>query len=211
MSKKMTNTEQKTAFAPEPERLIFTTITAALQAWEKAGFIKLISADRGYRVIFTPEYQKKHPLITPVKDNFNSFLKAFTSQTATDKDTATTTALFANDNNINNNQEKKRGEKRFTKPSVEEIALYCLERKNGVSAQNFFDFYESKGWRVGKAPMKDWRAAVRTWEQRGRGIYQRESAAQAADKNISDKLSAEQKARDRELKKMFGEYFGECL
>jgi hypothetical protein len=54
----------------------------------------------------------------------------------------------------------------FVKPTVEEIRAYCEERKNGLDAQAFFDFYESKGWKVGAAKMKDWRACVRTWEQR---------------------------------------------
>lgn len=55
---------------------------------------------------------------------------------------------------------------RFEKPTVAEIAAYCSERKNGIDAQAFFDFYESKGWKVGAVKMKDWRASVRTWEQR---------------------------------------------
>ncbi len=54
----------------------------------------------------------------------------------------------------------------FIKPTAEEIAFYCNERKNGVNAQQFFDFYESKGWVVGKTKMRDWKACVRTWEQR---------------------------------------------
>ena len=56
--------------------------------------------------------------------------------------------------------------KRFMKPTVEEIKSYCMERRNNVDAQRFFDFYESKGWKVGNAQMKDWKAAVRTWENR---------------------------------------------
>lgn len=61
--------------------------------------------------------------------------------------------------------------KRFARPSVEEVRAYCEERGNGVSAEAFVDFYESKGWKVGNSPMKDWRAAVRTWEKRdGRGV-----------------------------------------
>lgn len=57
--------------------------------------------------------------------------------------------------------------RRFTPPSVEEVAAYCRERGNSVSPQRFVDFYAAKGWRVGSAAMKDWRAAVRTWEDRG--------------------------------------------
>lgn len=55
---------------------------------------------------------------------------------------------------------------KFVKPSVEEIAAYCAERNNNIDPQQFFDFYESKGWKVGNQSMKDWRAAVRTWERR---------------------------------------------
>lgn len=55
---------------------------------------------------------------------------------------------------------------RFKKPTLDEITAYCTERKNSVDPQAFFDFYESKGWRVGNQPMKDWKACVRTWERR---------------------------------------------
>lgn len=54
---------------------------------------------------------------------------------------------------------------RFQKPTVEEVRAYCNERQNGVDAQSFIDFYESKGWMIGKNHMKDWKAAVRTWER----------------------------------------------
>ena len=56
--------------------------------------------------------------------------------------------------------------KYFKKPTVEQIDFYCSERKNKIDAFAFYDFYESKGWKVGKNKMKDWRAAVRTWETR---------------------------------------------
>ena len=51
-------------------------------------------------------------------------------------------------------------------PSVREVAAYCAERKNGIDAEAFVAFYESKGWLIGKNEMKDWKAAVRTWEKR---------------------------------------------
>lgn len=54
---------------------------------------------------------------------------------------------------------------RFTKPTLEEVAAYCAERGNLVDPQKWYAHYESNGWRVGKVPMKDWRAAVRTWER----------------------------------------------
>ena len=55
--------------------------------------------------------------------------------------------------------------KRFVKPTVEDISDYCQERASNVDAVKFFDYYSSNGWRVGKNPMKDWKAAVRTWEK----------------------------------------------
>ena len=54
----------------------------------------------------------------------------------------------------------------FRTPTVDEVKAYCFERDHGVSASAFVDFYEAKGWKIGKNPMKDWRAAVRTWEKR---------------------------------------------
>ncbi len=54
---------------------------------------------------------------------------------------------------------------RFAPPTLEEVKEYCKERGNGVDAQRFVDFYEMKGWMVGKNKMKDWKAAVRTWER----------------------------------------------
>lgn len=55
---------------------------------------------------------------------------------------------------------------RFTSPTLAEVTAYCEERGNGVDPQQFIDFYTSKGWKVGDQPMKDWKAAVRTWEKR---------------------------------------------
>lgn len=60
---------------------------------------------------------------------------------------------------------EKKGEA-FIKPSVQDIETYCLERKNNINPQSFFDFYESKGWMIGKNRVKNWQACVRTWESR---------------------------------------------
>ena len=58
-----------------------------------------------------------------------------------------------------------KGVGRFAPPTLEEVQDYCKERGNKVDASRFIDFYESKGWMIGKNHMKDWRAAVRTWEK----------------------------------------------
>lgn len=68
----------------------------------------------------------------------------------------------------NPKESKTRVTTRFTPPSVEEVQAYCTQRGNNVDAQRFCDFYTSKGWKIGKNNMQDWRAAIRTWEQKNR-------------------------------------------
>ena len=57
------------------------------------------------------------------------------------------------------------GRSKFSPPTIEEVRAYCSERKNGVDPQRFIDHYTANGWKVGKNSMKDWKAAVRTWER----------------------------------------------
>lgn len=54
--------------------------------------------------------------------------------------------------------------KRFSPPTLEEVKNYCQERKNSVNPEKWISHYQSNGWKVGKNQMKDWKAAVRTWE-----------------------------------------------
>ena len=70
-------------------------------------------------------------------------------------------------------EEKEKREKerkaaaRFSQPTLEEVRAYCRERNNNVDAERFYDYYTSNGWKVGRNPMKDWKAAVRQWERHG--------------------------------------------
>ena len=61
----------------------------------------------------------------------------------------------------------KKTTKVFTPPTIEEVQEYCNERMNGIDAEQFVDYYQTRGWVVGKVKMKDWKAAVRTWERNG--------------------------------------------
>ena len=73
-----------------------------------------------------------------------------------------------------NKNERERG--RFAPPSPEEVRAYCRERNNRVNPDQFVDFYTAKGWKIGNQTMKDWKACVRTWEQRdgqGQGSFRR--------------------------------------
>ena len=71
-----------------------------------------------------------------------------------------------NNEYINNTLSNKDTRQKFVKPSIEEIRQYCQEKGVNVDAEQFFNFYESKGWVIGKSPMKNWRAAVATWAKR---------------------------------------------
>ena len=63
-------------------------------------------------------------------------------------------------------QPEKQKRKNFVKPTVEEIAAYCKEKNYNVNAQQFFNYYESNGWKVGRNAMKSWQAAVQNWNTR---------------------------------------------
>ena len=68
-------------------------------------------------------------------------------------------------------EEKEKGKpaKRFTPPTLEDVQLYCNEKGYNIEASRFIDYYTSNGWKVGKNSMKDWKAAVRTWERSASG------------------------------------------
>ena len=59
----------------------------------------------------------------------------------------------------------------FLKPTIEDVEYYCKERNSIIDAELFFDYYESIGWIVGKSPMKDWKATIRTWEKREDEVF----------------------------------------
>ena len=71
-----------------------------------------------------------------------------------------------NNTSINNNITYSNNKGRFKKPTVNDVNDYCKERNNNIDAETFYDFYESKDWKIGKSKMKDWKACVRTWEKR---------------------------------------------
>lgn len=66
--------------------------------------------------------------------------------------------------------------KRFYPPTIDEVKQYCEERKNNIDPMAFIDFYSSKGWMIGKNRMKDWKAAVRTWERKRKEQSKAESS-----------------------------------
>ncbi len=75
---------------------------------------------------------------------------------------------LTNNKDINNKNNNKNNRVAFTPPTVEEVARYCAERHNSVDPETFINYYQSNGWMVGRNKMKDWKAAVRTWEKRNK-------------------------------------------
>jgi hypothetical protein len=69
----------------------------------------------------------------------------------------------------------------FSKPTITDINNYICENSYNVDGQKFFDFYESNGWRVGKNPMKDWKASIRTWARSDRKTSSSSSASIMTD------------------------------
>lgn len=120
---------------------------------------------------------------------------------STDVNERQQTCLKEQEQYINKNKEKSIKEKaepqrRFTPPTLEQVQAYCRERGNSVDAQKFVDFYTSKGWKVGNQSMRDWKAAVRTWE-RGSGNVGKAVAAQ--EYNQRDYSDAQSEAMRRFL------------
>ena len=79
-------------------------------------------------------------------------------------ETRTTTAAQAGKGNFSGKRLDKAAQ--WVKPEPEEIAAYCAERQNGIDPEQFYDYYEANGWRMGQNPMRSWKAAVRTWERK---------------------------------------------
>lgn len=93
------------------------------------------------------------PKLLELRDNHTKNLQATNKQ------------LASKEVEVEVDKNKSNSNKRFTPPTLEEVKSYCKERNNNVDAQRFIDFYESKGWMVGRNNMKDWKAAIRNWER----------------------------------------------
>lgn len=92
-------------------------------------------------------------------------------------------------------EQKKK--KRFTKPTIEDISNYCAERNNKVNPTLFFDHYESNGWKVGKNPMKDWKASIRTWEQKQSESNQQSRANSGRKLSVAERATEARKDWER--------------
>jgi predicted phage replisome organizer len=155
-------------------RMKESTVTMALQTFEQFGMVEIIDG-----VITIPNWEKHQSL-----DKFELAREKTRQRVAKHREkqkslaegnaTCNVTVTECNADRIEEDKEIEKDNsileikrKRFTPPTLEEIKAYCCERNNGVDAQRFIDYYTSNGWQVGKNKMKDWKAAVRTWERNG--------------------------------------------
>ena len=122
-----------------------STVTSCLKRLEKMNIISMKS-NRSYTIVTVDNWE----LYQDGKEMDNN---------------KTTTNSQQNNTNKKEEKEKNNNICRFTPPNYDEVYKYCVERNNGIDAQKFIDFYTAKGWLVGKNKMKDWKAAVRTWEK----------------------------------------------
>ena len=152
----------------EVERGSFITSETKLMkrwGWGKGktrAFLSLLESDD----MIIKDSDHKRTTITIV--NYDKYQNAQTTDGLIADRERTDSGLIADsiNNNNNNNKNNNKRERAFAPPSVQDVREYCQERKNNIDPEVFVDFYASKGWKVGKNPMKDWKACVRTWEKR---------------------------------------------
>lgn len=146
------------------------TVRLALQTFEEFGMVEIV-----HGTITIPNWGKHQNLegMELVREQTKNRVQRYRDRQKLLSDcnatcNATVTECNATDKDIDKNKIRldKSNKGRFSPPTIEEVAAYCKERDNGVDPQAFVDFYTAKGWKVGKDPMKDWQAAVRTWERR---------------------------------------------
>jgi predicted phage replisome organizer len=156
-------------------RMKESTVTMALKTFESFGMIEIIDG-----VITIPNWEKHQSL-----DKFELAKEKTRQRVARHREKqkllaecnadGNVTVTQSNANRIEEDKDKEEDKdnsietkrKRFVPPTLEEVQAYCYERNNGVDAERFIDYYTSNGWQVGKNKMKDWKAAVRTWERNG--------------------------------------------
>ena len=155
-------------------RMKESTVAMALQTFEQFGMVEIIDGvitipnwgkhqnldqmenRKEFMRNYMKDYRAKQKALTACKPDCKPNSKPNVRQAEEDKE---------EEKEVEEDKESKGRAKRFTPPTLEEVEDYCLERGNSVDPERFIDYYTSNGWKVGKNTMKDWKAAVRTWEK----------------------------------------------
>lgn len=138
-----------------------STVWKCMKTLENLGNIS-INSNNKFSVITVEkwgDYQGDDtPSVTTKEQQSNNNVTTKEQQSNTNKNVKN----VKNDKNVNN----RGAQNKFVPPTFEQVKDYCWERCNSVDPESFINFYESKNWMIGKNKMKDWKAAVRTWERR---------------------------------------------
>lgn len=146
--------------------LTFETGVIVIKHWRINNYIR---NDRYHETV----YQEEKSLLS-VKDNnaytFNSDNIGIPCGNQTVYQMDTEISIDKNSINKTNKEREKKDSRNFVPPTLSEVKAYCQERvregKPAINPEQFLDFYEAKGWMIGKNKVKDWKACVRTWEAR---------------------------------------------
>lgn len=132
--------------------------TITIPNWEKHQSLDSLEKSRGKTRERVQNYRERQKLLTQSEDV--TLQKRIVTQTEEDKSKSKIRLDVASTGDC-----KGASQPRFTPPTMGEVSDYCKERGSIVDAQRWFDYYTSNGWMVGKNHMKDWKAAIRTWER----------------------------------------------
>lgn len=157
--------------------------TICIANWEKHQNASKLAELREYNRIAQQKSRARRKLLPPANDDVNDSQENVNDSQDTDIDIEEDKEEDKENNSVS---QAKTRTKRFTPPTLEEVKAYCAERKNNVDAQRFVDYYTSNGWLVGKNKMKDWKAAVRTWERNSTSSSK--ASGIAVKQNASDDL-----------------------
>ena len=150
-------------------RMPINTVRLALNTFEDFKMIETING-----VVTIPNWDKHQSIerlekLKEYQKNYHRDYRARQKQ-LTSGDCKQDSKVYVNGTDIDIEEdidkEKESNNKHFIPPTVDEVNEYCRQRNNKVNAQHFVDFYESKGWMIGKNKMKNWKATIRTWESK---------------------------------------------
>lgn len=153
----------------------------AVEALEKAKELNRARQKRWY------EANKKQPNVSLTLD--------LTQPNATDKEIEIDKEKYL----PKGKYKEKVDTKRFVKPSITDIDAYCKEKGYETDTESFFNYYESKGWIVGKAPMKDWKAALRNWVKNDKNWHKKRNIPDFTDSELKDGNSSDIKSLRKQL------------
>ena len=148
-----------------------TAVRSALDELKELGYLKVTkkmpNETESGRIeyiydIFENPIEKQD---TEKQDIENLYVESQGIENHTQLNTKESNTNKLNTKKLNKDNISEKRSTRFIPPTVEEVRDYCNERNNNIDAENFVDYYESKGWMIGRNKMKDWKASVRTWER----------------------------------------------